>query len=160
MPELFTIPAITICVLSECVQFLFANVGQQSLSICLRNPTSLSKAEYFFSLALIYSVYWYPCQQWRKRSQFIYHSLSFLAEAYEKKRNRQALQRAIYWSRLNNSRFAKFSNYSWPVFCQRRKFSVHNKMKSLILALTTIVAIYSVNCDVYFDEKFPDGKFY
>lgn len=33
-------------------------------------------------------------------------------------------------------------------------------MKSLILALTTVVAIYSVNCDVYFDEKFPDGKSY
>lgn len=77
-----------------------------------------------------------------------------------KKRNKQALQRAIYWSRLNNSRFAKFSSYSWPVFCQRRNVLVLIKMKFLILALTTVVAICSVNCDVYFDEKFPDGKFY
>ncbi|XP_045446075.1 calreticulin [Melitaea cinxia] len=31
-------------------------------------------------------------------------------------------------------------------------------MKFLILALTTVVAICSVNCDVYFDEKFPDDS--
>lgn len=33
------------------------------------------------------------------------------------------------------------------------------KMKSLVLTLVSLLALYSVNCDVYFEEKFPDGKF-
>lgn len=32
-------------------------------------------------------------------------------------------------------------------------------MKSLALTLVSLLALYSVNCDVYFEEKFPDGEF-
>lgn len=32
-------------------------------------------------------------------------------------------------------------------------------MKSLALILVSLLALYSVNCDVYFEEKFPDGEF-
>lgn len=33
-------------------------------------------------------------------------------------------------------------------------------MRALALALVSLLAIYSVNCEVYFEEKFPDGKVY
>lgn len=31
-------------------------------------------------------------------------------------------------------------------------------MKYLVLAVVSLLAIYSVNCEVFFEEKFPDGK--
>lgn len=32
-------------------------------------------------------------------------------------------------------------------------------MKSLVLAVVSLLTIYSINCEVYFEEKFPDGMY-
>lgn len=66
-----------------------------------------------------------------------------------------------YWSlvtgRSNNREFANFWSYSWPVLCALR-WLCESKMKSLVLAVVSLLAISSINCEVFFEEKFPDGK--
>lgn len=39
-----------------------------------------------------------------------------------------------------------------------RVVSANQKMKSLALIFVSLLAVYSINCEVYFEEKFPDGK--
>lgn len=36
---------------------------------------------------------------------------------------------------------------------------VNQKMKSLVLAFVSFLAISTINCEVYHEETFPDGKF-
>lgn len=33
-------------------------------------------------------------------------------------------------------------------------------MKGFVLAIVSLLAISTINCDVYFEEKFLDGKFH